>query len=500
MICKKAKVLFIYLTPYKKTGTPIGVGSLCSVLKDDGHDIKIFDTAFYDLKKDGYADKIRAERKMSKKVVNEEYFFVEKNNIFKDLSDMVKKFKPDIICFSLIESFFFICIQIADYIKKELGDIKIIVGGVLPTISPEIVINEKSIDIICVGEGEIPLRNLCNSMMDDKETKNIKGLWVKKDGKVIRNKPNDLVDLNTLSYPCFDYFDEKLFYKAMQGRLYKMMNIATDRGCPFQCSFCAAPTLKKIFDKNSCGKYYRKYSIERVIEQIHYQIEKHNPEFIYFSSETFLGISDKDFNIFVKEYNKIKLPFWFQTRFETVTKERIEKLKDVGMMWLTIGLEHGNEEYRRDILKRRYTNKLVLDKTKILADIGIGASINNIMGFPFENRELIFDTINLNKRLWEINNNLECNIFLFTPYRGCELRDICVKENLINENNIINTTLIDSETILNFSESFKKELKGLLKTFNLYVKLPEEYYPDILIAEKDNEEGIFMFNKLANIL
>ena len=286
----------------------------------------------------------------------------------------------------------------------------------------------------------------------------------------------------------------------MQGRLYKMMNIATDRGCPFQCSFCAAPTLKKIFDKNSCGKYYRKYSIERVIEQIHYQIEKHNPEFIYFSSETFLGISDKDFNIFVKEYNKIKLPFWFQTRFETVTKERIEKLKDVGMMWLTIGLEHGNEEYRRDILKRRYTNKLVLDKTKILADIGIGASINNIMGFPFENRELIFDTINLNKRLWEINNNLECNIFLFTPYRGCELRDICVKENLINENNIINTTLIDSETILNFSESFKKELKGLLKTFNLYVKLPEEYYPDILIAEKDNEEGIFMFNKLANIL
>ena len=42
MICKKAKVLFIYLTPYKKTGTPIGVGSLCSVLKDDGHDIKIF--------------------------------------------------------------------------------------------------------------------------------------------------------------------------------------------------------------------------------------------------------------------------------------------------------------------------------------------------------------------------------------------------------------------------------------------------------------------------
>ena len=67
---KKMKVLFIYTTPFKKTGLSIGVASLCSVLKNSGHQVKIFDTAFYDFKKEDYDDKIRAERNMSKNVVN----------------------------------------------------------------------------------------------------------------------------------------------------------------------------------------------------------------------------------------------------------------------------------------------------------------------------------------------------------------------------------------------------------------------------------------------
>jgi anaerobic magnesium-protoporphyrin IX monomethyl ester cyclase len=496
----KCKVLFIYTTTYKKTGLPIGIGYLCSALKDKGHSVKIFDTAFYDIKKEDYADKIRAERKMSKEVIGEKDFFIEKYNFYDDLNVIIKNYKPDIICFSLIESFFSVVVQISNYIKQNFGDILIVAGGVLPTLSPEIVINEKSIDVICIGEGEIPLSNLCEKLMEGSEIDDIDGLWVKRNGDIIKNKPNYLIDLDSIPHPCFEEFDEKLFYKPMQGKLYKMVNISTDRGCPFQCSFCAAPTLKRIFRQNNCGKYYRKQSIDRVIDQINFQIKKHDPGFIYFSSETFLGINDIEFDRFIKEYDSIKLPFWFQTRFETITLDRIKRLKDVGMLWLTIGLEHGNEEFRYDILKRKYSNQLVIEKAQILADCGIGASINNVIGFPFETRELIFDTINLNKILWNNNNNIECNIFLFTPYRGCQLRDVCVKENFIEESNIVDTTQIGTDSILNFPDLFKKELKGLLKTFNLYVKLPCKYYPDILIAEKDDEEGSYMFNKLVNIL
>lgn len=494
------KVLLIYATLYKKTGLPIGVASICSVLQEHGHKVKIFDTAFYDLSGGEYAAKVRAERKMSKEVTNEDEYFPRKSNVFADLADVVKKYEPDMIGISLLESTYAMGLKLTNYIKNNLGDIKIVAGGVFPTISPEIVIHEKSVDIVCVGEGEIPFLELCERTADGKKVTNIQGLWIKEKGEIVKNKPCQLHDLNSLPHPCFSGFDEALFYKPMQGRLYKMVNIATSRGCPYQCSYCAAPKLEEIFRGNSCGRYYRKIDMERIIEQIHFQIENHKPEFIYFSSETFLSMTDKEFAIFIAEYNKIRLPFWFQTRFETITKERMKKLKDVGIYWLTIGLEHGNEEFRAKVLKRKYSNAMAIEKTKILSELGIGASINNMMGFPSETRALIFDTISLNNQLWKINNKMEFNIFLFVPFRGCELYDLCLQKGLLKEGSITNKTDMAKESVLDFPDFLKRELNGLLKTFNLYVRLPEEYYPQIRIAEKDDAEGKLMFEKLGNLL
>jgi len=59
---------------------------------------------------------------------------------------------------------------------------------------------------------------------------------------------------------------------------------------------------------------------------------------------------------------------------------------------------------------------------------------------------------------------------------------------------------MDGETPLAFPDSYKKELKGLWRTFNLYVKLPEEYDAQIRIAERDDEEGRKMFNYLSGVM
>ena len=501
------RVLLIYSTLYRKTGLPIGVASLCSVLKQHGHEVKIFDTAFYDLEggtrntKIRSESKIRSERMMSKKIVNEEEHFHSKgNNMMEDLIRVIKDFKPMLVGISTIESNYAMSLKLAKCIKDNFKDVTIIAGGVFPTLSPEIVINEKSIDIVCVGEGETPFSELCERILTGREITDIAGLWVKTGGEIIRNNPCKLHNLDFLPHPDFSEFDEALFYKPMRGRLYKMINIATSRGCPYHCTYCAAPKLKRVFKENSCGKYYRKVSMEKVIEQIHFQIKRHNPEFIYFSSETFLSMNDAEFRMFIEEYGKIKLPFWFQTRFETITEEKMKRLKQVGMYWLTIGLEHGNQEFRVKILKRRYANRMAIGKIKILANLNIGASINNMMGFPFETRELIFDTINLNKQLWKINNRIEFNIFLFAPFRGCELYDLCLENDLLRSGNVTNKTDLAEESVLDFPEAFKQELKGLIRTFNLYVKLPEKYYSEIRIAEKDDAEGRLMFEKLKSLI
>jgi len=494
----KAKILFIYPTPFRITGLPVGLASLVAVLKEDGHSVKVFDTAFYRDHESKSQTEIRAERMISKEVRDEDKCLPENTtDMNEDLITLLRTFKPDLVGFSILEIMYAMSIRLANTIKKACPDIPIIAGGVFPTLSPEIVINEPSVDIVCLGEGETSLKNLTARISEKKSYDDVEGLWVKSSGGIIKNNPSALHDINLLPFPDFSEFDPRLFFKPMQGKMYKMINIETSRGCVNNCTYCAAPHLRKFFIENNCGKYNRNMDMNTVIEQIHLQIQKYSPEFIYFSSENFLSVSDDEFRQFISAYEKIGLPFWIQTRIETLSKERIEALKRVGMLWLTIGLEHGNEEFRRKVLKRHYSNEKFFEKMNILKEAGIGASVNNVIGFPDETRDLIFDTIWMNKKLYEQNNKLETNVFLFTPYRGCELFGICLEKGLVDDVLYTTSSNMNDRSVLHFPEEHQHDLTGLVRTFNLYIRLPETENEQIKIAESPSKEGDAMLKQLT---
>ena len=73
----------------------------------------------------------------------------------------------------------------------------------------------------------------------------------------------------------------------------------------------------------------------------------------------------KEFDEFCEMYSDIKLPFWMQTRPETVTDYNMKKLKEVGLHRISFGIEHGNEKFRREILDRRWSNIDIIEKLKI---------------------------------------------------------------------------------------------------------------------------------------
>lgn len=497
----KGKILLIYPAFFKLAGLPLGIASLSAVLKKNGYEVRVFDTTFYDLEGQREWDKERADRLMSKRVANEnEHWRTKTTDIKDDLIGLIREFEPKMVGITLTEPTYELSLMLTRLIKQTFPNVIVVGGGVLPTLSPEMVIQEKSIDAICLGEGENSLLELCDKISTGGDFRHIEGLWVKDGEEIHKNKPGKLPDLNALPHPDFSVFPEALFYKPMQGKIYKMANIETSRGCPFNCTFCSSPRLKEFSIKNGCGSYYRNMKMEKIIDQIRYQINKHSPEFVYFSSETFLAMSPEEFDLFIKEYGKIKMPFWFQTRFETITEERIKALKDVGMFWMTMGVEHGNEEFRKKVLKRTYSNEAVIRGITILAQCGVGASLNNMMGFPLENRELIFDTIRLNKKLFEINDKLEFNVFMFVPFGGCELYDFCKKEGFLPDRAYSTGSGLSDESTLNFPKEYKEELKGLMKTFNLYIRLPESYWPQIKIAERSDGEGAAMFQKLSQLV
>ena len=151
-----------------------------------------------------------------------------------------------------------------------------------------------------------------------------------------------------------------------------------------------------------------------LLKLCHQEIWKNIIEYNYFWADTFLAMNKKEFEEFCDVYSEIKLPFWIETRPETVNDYNMKKLSKVGLDRISFGVEHGNEEFRKDILDRKISNQLLLDKLKIVTDMDIPISVNNIIGFPTETRELTFDTIEFNRHI----RSDGINAYSFTPFHG----------------------------------------------------------------------------------
>jgi radical SAM superfamily enzyme YgiQ (UPF0313 family) len=234
-----------------------------------------------------------------------------------------------------------------------------------------------------------------------------------------------------------------------------------------------------------------------VLAEIDRCVSRYSPEFFYFTSETFLATTEDDFDCFIKGYGRLKIPFWIQTRPETISSERIRRLKEVGLYWMSIGVEHGNEEFRRKYLKRFTTNEKIIEAIRILDRLALGASINSIIGFPFETRKLIFDTIDLNRELFMINSRLRCTISIFTPFRGCELYNLCLAHKLIEPLPYISSTNLIGGSVLKSRHLSREELDGIFRVFSFYVHLPRRFRPKIAVAEKFDRKGNQEFRRLS---
>ena len=497
------RVLLIYPTMYRVTGLPIGMASLSACLKDKGFDVRIFDNAFYKEKEeDRYADQEgKSAERMYKPIENKNDIWKDRpNDMLTDLDILVNEFKPSLVGVSILENTKKMAFKMTRMIREKFPDLPVVAGGIFPTLTPELFLDEPSIDYVCVGEGEVSFPDLCVKLRDKKDCTDTRGFWIRdKEGKIHKNPPAILPDINKIPFPDFKAFDKSLLLKPMQGKIYKTLVIEASRGCVHKCTYCENSLLGDFYNKAGAGRYYRRMGMKKIIEQIHHQIEKYDCDYIHFSSEYFLALTKADFNMFIEEYSKIKIPFFFQTRFETVNADRMHQLKEIGMHWLQVSLEHGNENFRKKYLKRAYTNEVVEKSIRILKEEGIGATVSNMMGFPHENRELVFETINLCKKLYRIHNRVQFNIFMFTPFRSCSLYQTCKDEGLLppgSADDIDYGYAFDENTILRFPEEYKKMLAGLFRTFNLYVKLPDEDLPKIKIAEKGDEEGRAMLTEL----
>ena len=130
--------------------------------------------------------------------------------MYDDFIEKVQTFSPDLIAMSVTESTFLRGISLLNHLRlNKKHNILTIIGGVFPTFAPDRAFREPSVDIICVGEGDVALVELCENLKRSKDFSKIPNLWVKKsDGNTVKNALGPAVDINLLPPIDFSIFEE----------------------------------------------------------------------------------------------------------------------------------------------------------------------------------------------------------------------------------------------------------------------------------------------------
>ena len=484
------KVLLLYPNLYGMNMLPPAIGLFTALLRRDGHKIKLFDTTIYEDLAGSDSDKQKADnlnaRPFDDSLLKEQALHT---NPLDDFRKSLDEFNPALIIMSVTEDMYPIGITLL----KSLGSRRPLVaaGGVFPTFAPELAlrVSEGCIDYVMKGEGDETVPELCRRLECGEDISTLPGLHANLNGQQINNALPRPVELSTLPVPEYDLFEESRFYRPMQGKLWRMLPVQTIRGCPYTCAYCNSPWQIDIHKKQGL-RFFRKQHVDRIRDELKHCVKNYKADSFYFWADTFLAWNDREFEEFCEMYSEFRLPFWIQTRPETVRASRFEKLREIGLLRVAFGVEHGNEEFREKILNRRVKNEKIISSLKIVTDMGIPISVNNIMGFPTETRDLVFDTIELNRHFASDG----INAYSFTPFHGTPLRKLAEDTGLVEEGTLSRSIM--EPTLLNMPQFPPEVIEGIRRCFVLFVKMPKSRWPEIEKAEALTPEGDKIFQSL----
>ena len=344
---------------------------------------------------------------------------------YDSICDKVNQFQPDIIGFSVTTNQKMYLGKYSDAIYKK-NKAPQVVGGVHATVAPDDAFSLSAIQGVCVGEGEQSFVGLLNKLDTQSSLLDTPGFWWRAAGRDIQKNPvPELIrDLSDLPYPDYSIFDTKTINERNSG----WMDMMVTRGCPYSCFYCCNHALRSIYPNKE--DYVRFAPVKHAIGIIKHNLSIHPGVKGITFSDDLLVLNKKWFKEFMDIYSReIKLPFICNARVEHLTEEICALLKQGNCACVRIGLESGSEWVRKNILNRQMSNEQIIRAFSLLKKFKIPTFSFNIIGFPFETKELMRQTLLLNKRIkpeWGM-------VYYFYPYPGTQIYSICEKFGLLDK-------------------------------------------------------------------
>jgi radical SAM superfamily enzyme YgiQ (UPF0313 family) len=245
-------------------------------------------------------------------------------------------------------------------------------------------------DFVILGEAEQTLAELVNAV-EQKQTDllTVPGLAYQHKGAVIKTvRRNVMRDLDELPFPAWDIIDMEPYRKTWQKHKgYFSLNMATTRGCPFKCNWCAKPIY---------GNRYNSRSPQNVVTELKMLKEKFSFEHIWFCDDIF-GLKPGWVHEFADLVEKEQLDFKFkiQARADLLLQEDyIRNLARAGCENIWMGAESGSQRIL-DAMDKGTKVEQIFEATDLLRKNNIHPSFFIQFGYPGETRQDIIKTIDM---------------------------------------------------------------------------------------------------------
>lgn len=326
-----------------------------------------------------------------------------------DIFPEIKDYDPDVIAISMITSYRQYALNMARNIKESGLKAIVFVGGYDASFFPQTIEQNKDIDVLCVGEGDEPMTELCNAIDKGQDYSRIPSLWLRtKDGTIVKN-PMRPLNMDMDSKP---WEDRELYRKYPFFGDIEFAQVMVGRGCPHLCSYCYNHQYRRMYAEAGSKKYTHLRSVENVIGELLVLKNKYKYKVIFFNDSTLTY--DKRWLIpFCERYKEeIGLPFTINGVVNEIDEEVCKALADAGCCYLLrFGLESGNEKFRLGVLNRTNTDEQYYKATALLKKYGIRYSMSFMLGLPGETMDISYQTLEMAANISDGNSVHAVNVF-----------------------------------------------------------------------------------------
>jgi anaerobic magnesium-protoporphyrin IX monomethyl ester cyclase len=292
----------------------------------------------------------------------------------------IKRLNPEIVGITCSSVTYQRCIETAKAVKEVLPSCKVVVGGWHPSYLPDSMLQHPEIDYVVMGEGEHAMVELANKITNGDDygaIATLPGVACIYEGKMIKNAPKIIGDLDQVPYPAWHLlpmhiYDRKIDYLSV--RPVDVVNVI--RGCPYDCNYCET---KKLW-----GQKCRAFSPQRVVEEIGYMVTNYGSKGIYFIGDNFtINKSQTVEMCHLTKKCKLDIEWACDTRVDLISRELLREMKDAGCRTIFFGVQSGSPRILKK-LNTHITTEQVVQAFKLCREEGIQIACSFMLGIPGE--------------------------------------------------------------------------------------------------------------------